>query len=286
MFKALNYWVYGGFDGAKTPYEFIDFAAKNKLDGIELTLDSGLSIDATEKECKEIAAYAAKKKVALRSLASGAYWSLSIGADSISERMRAIQYVKKHLQIAHWLGCEVILVIPGHTCVAWDPSRPVQAYKKVWRHATASLRRLQPMAEVLKVAIGLENVWNRFLLSPMEWKLFLQQFRSKYIGMYFDVGNCCLFARPEDYFDILGSKYIKAVHLKNFEQTDCAGGLSGFGDDLLKGAVDFASLKKAMAKAKYDGPCTVEMIPFSRGDKLVLPDEELALKMCKQMKKL
>lgn len=286
MFKALNYWVYGGFEGAKTPCEFIDFAAKNGLDGIELTLDSGITIDATESECRGIAAYAKEKGVALRSLASGTYWNMSIGADDATERAKAIRYVKKHLQIAAWLGCEVILVIPGHTCVAWNPDRPIQAYKNVWNHATASLKKLIPVAEKLKVAIGLENVWNRFLLSPMEWKLFLDQFKSKYVGLYFDVGNCCLFARPEDYFDILGNKLIKAVHLKNFTATDCAGGLTGFGDDLLKGAVDMKAVKEAMEKAKYTGPCTVEMIPFCRGDKLVLPDNDLALKMCKQVKKI
>jgi len=285
MFKALNYWVYGGFGGAKTPYEFIDFAAENGLDGIELTVESGISIDATEKECKAIAAYAKSKGIAMRSLASGAYWGLSIGADDAAERRKAIAYVKKHLQLAAWLGAEVILVIPGHTCVAWDSSRPIQAYKNVWQHATASLKTLIPVAEKLKVAIGLENVWNRFLLSPMEWKLFLDQFDSKYVGIYFDLGNCCFFARPEDYFDILG-KRIKAVHLKNFTPTDCAGGLSGFGDDLLEGAVNFESVKEAMAKAKYTGPCTVEMIPFSRGDKMVLPDNDLAIKMCKQVQTL
>ena len=58
MYKALNYWVFGGFDGQKSPREFIDFAAANGLDGIELTVGDALNTDITEEECKSIAAYA------------------------------------------------------------------------------------------------------------------------------------------------------------------------------------------------------------------------------------
>ena len=55
MYKALNYWVFGGFDGQKTPYEFIDWAAEKGLDGVELTVGDALSPDITEEECRKIA---------------------------------------------------------------------------------------------------------------------------------------------------------------------------------------------------------------------------------------
>ena len=71
MYKALNYWVFGGFAGEKTPYEFIDWAKEKGLDGVELTVGDCLSIDITEAECKKIAAYAAEKGIGLRSLLSG-----------------------------------------------------------------------------------------------------------------------------------------------------------------------------------------------------------------------
>ena len=133
--------------------------------------------------------------------------------------------------------------------------------------------------------LALENVWNRFLISPMEWKLFLDQFKSERVGMYFDAANCCLNCRPEDFPEILGG-YIKAVHLKNFEESDSAGGLHGFGDDLFKGVVDFKKLFAAFAKIGYAGPFTVEMIPFSRLPDLVMPDAALAEKMVGQIKEL
>ncbi|MBO7146905.1 MAG: sugar phosphate isomerase/epimerase [Lentisphaeria bacterium] len=282
MYKALNYWVFGGFDGQKTPYEFIDWAAAKKLDGIELTVGDALSIDISEEECKKIAAYAKEKGIGLRTLATGAGWNCAIGAEDAAERTAAIDFVKKYLQIAAWIGAESVLVVPGATRVAWDPSRPVISYKKVWENATASIRELIPVAEKLKVNIALENVWNRFLISPMEWKLFLDQFKSDYVGIYFDAGNACLNCRPQDFPEIL-EKYIKAVHLKNFEETDCGGGLHNFGDDLFKGEVDFKALFAELDKIGYTGPFTVEMIPFCRIPDLVLPDQELADKMAAQI---
>ena len=275
MYKALNYWVFGGFTGEKTAYEFIDFAVENKLDGVELTVCDCLNPEITEEECKKIADYAKSKNIGIRTLASGFFWGCSLSADDEAERQQAIAFGKKYIQIANWIGAETILVIPGATRVAWEPDRPVVSYKNAWANATASLKELLPVAEKLNVNLALENVWNRFLLSPMEWKFFLDQFNSEKIGIYFDIANCCIYGRPQDYVEILGS-YVKAIHVKNFEETDCAGGLHGFGDDICKGEVDFDALKKALTAINYTGPLTAEMIPFSRLPDLVLPDQALA----------
>ena len=71
MYKALNYWVFGGFGPNKTPYEFIDFAKAQGLDGVELTVGDCLSADIDEAECRKIAAYAKERGVGLRTLATG-----------------------------------------------------------------------------------------------------------------------------------------------------------------------------------------------------------------------
>lgn len=282
---ALNAWIYCGFGGEKKPREFIDWAAEKGLDGVELTVGDCLSVDTTEAEAKELAAYAKAKGVGLRSFATGAGWGKWLCADDPAERAEAIEFVKKYLQLAAWMGVETVLVVPGATRVAWDASHAEVSYLNAWKNATASIRELVPVAEELGVNLALENVWNRFLISPMEWKLFLDQFSSKRVGIYFDAANCCLNCRPQDFPEILGG-YIKAVHLKNFEESDCAGGLHGFGDDLFKGVVDFKALFAALDKINYAGPCTVEMIPFSRLPNLVMPDEALAEKMAEQIKEL
>ena len=282
---ALNGWIYCGFGGEKKPREFIDWAAEKGLDGIEFTVGDCLSVDTTEADAKELAEYAKSKGVGIRSLATGAGWGKWLCSDDSAERAEAKDFVGKYLQLAAWLGAETVLVVPGATRVAWDASHAEVSYLNAWNNATESIKELVPVAESLGVNIALENVWNRFLISPMEWKLFLDQFGSKRVGIYFDAANCCLNCRPEDFPEILGD-YIKAVHLKNFEESDSAGGLHGFGDDVFKGVVDFGKLFAALDKIGYSGPYTVEMIPFSRLPDLVMPDAALAEKMVAQISEL
>ena len=285
MYKALNYWVFGGFGPNRTPYEFVDFAKARGLDGVELTVGDCLPIDIGEEECRRIAAYAAKEGVGLRTLASGHYGVESLGADDEAERLRAVDFTRKYLRIASWIGAETILVVPGSTRVAWDESRPKVAYGRCWEQSTKSIRELLPLAEELGVNLALENVWMRFLLSPMEWRLFLDQFGSDRVGMYLDVGNCLLYLPAEDYVELLGAR-VKAVHVKNWKGDDCGGGLHGFGDSLLAGDVDFRSAFAALDRIGYRGTFTAEMIPFSRLPDLVLPDPALAERTASELKRI
>ena len=282
---ALNGWIYCGFGGGKKPREFIDWAAEKGLDGVELTVGDCLPIETTEGEAKELAAYAREKGLGLRTLSAGLGWGRWLTSDDPAERAETIGFAKKYLRLASWLCVETVLMVPGATRVAWDASHVEVSYMNAWNNVTSALREIAPVAESLRVNFAIENVWNRFLISPMEWMMFLDRVGSERVGLYFDVGNCCLNTNPVDWPEILGSR-IKAVHLKNFEESDSAGGLHGFGDDLFKGVVDFGKVFAAFDKIGYAGPFTVEMIPFSRLPDLVMPDAALAEKMVGQIGKL
>ncbi len=285
FYKAINYWVLGGFEGEKSPFQAIDDASRMGLDGVELTFGDCLKEDITEKECSSIAEYADKKGVGLKTLAAGFYWGCSLGSDDPAERKEAVAFTEKYIKAASWLGVDRILVVPGAVDVAWDESRPVIPYQTVWDNSTESIRTVLPFAERFGVTICLENVWNKFLLSPVEFKIYLDQFGSDYIGIYFDVGNAVLNGYPEHWIEILGDR-IKAVHFKNFKCDDCGGTLHGFGDDLLSGDVNFAAVLEGLTKISYSGPVTAEMIPFSRLPDLVLPDMELAERTAGTLKEL
>ena len=177
------------------------------------------------------------------------------------------------------------LVIPGAVAVPWDDSQSVVSYKTAWKHATASLHKLLPIAKKLKVTIGLEKVWNWFLCDPMSMRQFVDQFGSRRIGVYFDAGNCVINGYPEHWIEMLGRRIV-AVHVKNFTRNDCGGGLHGFGDDLLKGNVDWKAVFAALKQINYRGTITAEMIPFSRLPDLVLPDMALARKTARQFHRI
>jgi len=285
FYKAINYWVLGGFEGSKSAFDAIDDAKAMGLDGIELTYGDCLKEDITEEECKKIAKYASEKGIGLKTLATGYYWGCSLGSEDKEERKKARNFTRKYIEVAHWLGVKKILVVPGAVDVAWDESRPIIPYKNVWENATNSLKKLLPKAKRCGVEICLENVWNKFLLSPIEMKIFLEQFDSDYIGSYFDVGNATLNGYAEHWIEILGNK-IKAVHVKNFKREDAGGVLHGFGDDLDDGDVNFDNVKSALRNIGFSGPITVEMIPFSRLPDMVLPDMELAKQTAEKLKKI
>jgi hexulose-6-phosphate isomerase len=280
-YKAINYWVLGGFEGKKPPRQAMDETKEMGLDGLELTFGESLHENISLKECISIREYAEGKQVGLRTLASGFYWGCSLSSPDKEERKKALAFSEKYLKTAANLGVETILLIPGAVDVAWDPSRPVVPYEQVWNNATESIRKLVPLAEDLDVNIGIENVWNKFLLSPMEMKIFVEQFSSPRIGVYFDVGNVLLTGYPDHWIHMLAD-HIKAVHIKNFSRNDCAGGLHGFGESLKNGDLNFQDIKDALVAINYKGPLTVEMIPFSRLPDLVLPDMELARKVAKE----
>jgi len=284
-YKAINYWVLGGFDGEKTALQAIDDAAVFGLDGVELTFGDCIKEDITREECSEIKAYAAQKNIGLETMAAGFYWGCSLGSRDPEERNRAIDFTLKYIQAASWLGVTKILVVPGAVDVAWDESRPVTAYADVWKHSINSLKRVLDDAAEKDVTICLENVWNKFLLSPMEFSYYLDQFESDHIGVYFDVGNAMLNGYAEHWIEVLGNR-IKAIHFKNFKREDCGGTLHGFGDNLLEGDVNYTAVLEALDKTKYSGPITAEMIPFSRLPDLVLPDMELAENTARSLIKL
>ncbi len=285
FYHAINYWVLGGFDDKKGPYGAIDNAAEMGMEGLEITVGDCIPIDISQGECQKIVEAAELAGIGLRTLATGFYWGCSLASTDQAEQDKAIDFTRKYLKIASWLKAETILVVPGAVDVAWDPSRPVQPYAEVWERSTEALKQLVPEAEELQVNIALENVWNKFLLSPMEMKQYISQFNSKYIGAYFDTGNCMITGYPEHWIEILGDD-IKAMHIKNFKREDSGGVLHGFGDDLESGDLNFSALKAALNKYIPNVPLTAEMIPFSRLPDLVLPDMALAKDTAAKLKKL
>lgn len=273
----INYWTIGGFDNAKPVVDALREAKEMGYEGMELTFGGGVfGPDTDEKTCRGYREAAEKLGMRIASVASGAYWDVTLSSPDSAVRERAVAFARQHLRAASYVGAETILVIPGVVAVPWEPSRPVTPYAEAYKWATQSLWKLVPEAEACAVNIGLENVWGWFLPDPVAMKTFIDQFNHCRVGSYFDVANCAINGYPEHWIDILGHR-IKAVHFKNYSRNDdCGGGLHGFGEDLLRGDVDWANVVAALERANYEGPVTAELIPFCRLPDMVLPDVELA----------
>lgn len=256
MKKGISRWA---FPADMPLREVFEKAAKAGFDGVEVTMDpSGeLSLDTQDDELRRIRKTAIDCKTELYSVAGGVYWDASLVSDDEAERLRARDFVKKQLHIAKMLGCDTVLVIPGHTGVDFAPQLGVVDYESAYERAVTAAKELAPFAEEAGITIGMENVWNKFLQSPREMRSFIDEIGSPNVQSYFDVGNTMQCGYPAHWINILG-KRIKAVHFKDFK---CSiGNLNGF-CELLDGDVNFCEVMNALDKIGYDGWITSEVFP-------------------------
>lgn len=256
MKKGINIW---SFSGDKKISECITIAKKAGFDGIELSLnESGeLGLQSTEKEVREIQAQLADADLEIAGLATGLYWDYPMTSENPALREKAVDVCKKQLELAAQFGVDTILVIPGAVGVDFIPGSEVVDYERAYERALESISKLVPFAESAGVSIGIENVWNKFLLSPLELRSFIDEIGSSYVGSYFDVGNALQNGYPEQWVRILGN-HIKKVHFKDYRRQ--AGGLHGF-VDLLAGDVNYPAVMDALNAIGYDNYVTAEMIP-------------------------
>ena len=255
MKKGINIWSFP----AGSIKDSLTLAKNAGFEGVELALgaEGELSMTSTENEIKEVKKLADGMGLALYSLSCGLCWDYRLSDDDPALRTKAKDMIKKQLETAKILGADTILVIPGAVNVEFSFPEKKVAYDVVYDRALEGLNELKHEAEALKVNIALENVWNKFLLSPMEMRDFIDKLDSEYVGSYLDIGNTMYCSFPEDWVRILG-KRIKKVHFKDYRVE--AGGLHGF-VDLLAGDVDYPEVVKALGEIGYDDWVSAEMIP-------------------------
>ncbi|MBQ6805397.1 MAG: sugar phosphate isomerase/epimerase [Clostridia bacterium] len=255
MKKGISIWSFTETDLKKC----FQMARDAGFDGVEVALDEKgmVSLESTKEDAETVKAWAKEAGVALYSVASGLYWKKNYTASSEEIRKEAKEITKKQLQVASWLGCQSILVVPGAVGVDFEPGSEIVDYDVAYDRCLEALKELAPVAEEYQVELCIENVWNKFLLSPLEMRDLIDKVNSPWVGSYFDVGNVLYCGYPEQWIKILG-KRIRKVHFKDFKRS--VGTLDGFGD-LLSGDVNWKNVRAALEKNGYDGWVTAEMLP-------------------------
>lgn len=224
--------------------------------GVEVTIgeQGELTPDASPDECARIVAEAAKAGIVLTGLASGFGWGAPMTCQDESVRKRGIELNRGALRVARQLGIDAILVVPGGVGADFIPDFQGAPYDVAYDNALSALKQLAPLAEELGVTLGVENVWNKFLLSPLEMRDFLDKIGSPRVGSYFDVGNVVATGYPQQWIRILGER-IRRVHFKDFKREVAT--IDGF-CDLLDGDTDYAAVMNGLRAIGYDGPVAAE----------------------------
>jgi hexulose-6-phosphate isomerase len=159
------------------------------------------------------------------------------------------------------LGCDAILAVAGVV-------NEEVSYETAYTRAVSAFKTLAPYAESKKIYVGVENVWSKFLLSPLEMAAFINEINSDYIKVYFDAGNVLVSGYPQHWINVLGGDIIR-VHIKDFD-TDI-GNIQGF-KPLLQGNMPWKKVMDALKQAGYNGYLTAEIEPYKTNPEQLAAD--------------
>lgn len=182
----------------------------------------------------------------IASVSTGAHSRMLSGANP-TMRQQGVDGLKQALQDAKKYGASSVLVVAGGV----DEKT---SYAEAYQRTQEEIRKVIPLAEELGVKLAIENVWNQFLLSPLEAARFVDEFKSPAVGWHFDVGNVVTYGWPEQWIRILG-KRIQKLHVKEYSRKlrDQGGFRKGFAVEYLEGDCDWPAVMKAVDEIGYQG---------------------------------
>ena len=186
------------------------------------------------------------------SVCNSKHWNLLLSHPDREIRQQGMDAMIVAMEDAKAYGTDAVLLVPGRV----DEN---VTYDECWSRSTACIRQLLPAAQELKVKICIENVWNNFLLSPLEARSYIDQFNSPWVGFYFDCGNILVYGWPEQWIKILGYR-IGRIHIKEYSKQlgDKQGRNAGFNVPLTEGNVRWQEVMLQIRNEYTGGWLTTE----------------------------
>jgi L-ribulose-5-phosphate 3-epimerase len=232
------------------------------LDRFQIARDAGFEAiecpttpDASAAE--EILAASRKTSLPIHSVMNAEHWRSPLSSADPAVVEKSLEGMRVSLRNAKLWGADTVLLVPAVV-------NPETSYAQAWERSQRQIRKLISLAEEVKVIIGIEEVWNKFLLSPLEFARYVDEFNSPWIRAYFDIGNVAIQAYPQDWIRTLGKRIVK-LHFKDFSFKKRQAEFT----PLLEGEIDWRAVHAALADIGYQGTGTVEL---SGGDAAYLKD--------------
>ncbi|MGQ9633443.1 MAG: sugar phosphate isomerase/epimerase family protein [Bryobacteraceae bacterium] len=196
---------------------------------------------------EEIRSAAASAGIRIHSVMNQAHWKFPLSSADPAVVAESLRGMETSLENASFWGADTVLLVPAVV-------NPETSYVDAYRRSRENILKLLPLAQKLKVIIAIENVWNRFLLSPLEFAGYIDSFRSPWVQAYFDVGNIALYGYPQDWIRILDKRIVK-IHLKDF----CFRKNVAAFVPLREGDLDWPAIYKALAEVGFRDTATCEL---------------------------
>jgi len=218
------------------------------FDGVELN-------SPVDFPMSEILDAKAKSGIELPTVVNKDHWSAPLSDPDPEVRKKCIDSVAKSLREVKEMGGDTVLVVPGVV-------NEKVSYEQAYITSQNAIRELIPYAEETGMQIALENVWNNFLISPVEAKRFVDEINHPLVGWYFDIGNVLRYGWPEHWIRTLNKRIMK-LHIKEFsrELMNSKGLWEGFKVDLLKGDNNWPVVMKAVREINHQGGWLTAEVP-------------------------
>jgi L-ribulose-5-phosphate 3-epimerase len=231
-------------------------------DRFKMARDAGFEVvqaptEPAESKAQEIKKAAESANIRIDSVMNMDHWKYPLSSNDPAVVEKSLVGMRTSLRNAKLWGSDAVLLVPAVV-------NPQTSYREAWTRSQKQIRTLLPLAEELRVVIAIEEVWNKFLLSPLEMTSYIEEFQSPWIKAWFDVGNVLLYGYPQDWIHTLGKSIVK-VHLKDFKRREDGYAWVNLGD----GDVDWAAVRQAFADTGYSGSAITEL---ESGDEAYLRD--------------
>jgi L-ribulose-5-phosphate 3-epimerase len=239
--------MYGMIGEGKTVLDKFQVLKDCGFDGVEMDSPTDLKRDDIKRAAEETG-------ILIEGEVDSAHWRQTLTHSDPKMREAGVRALETALRDCAFLGGTSVLLVPGVV----DQSVP---YDVAYQRSQENIRRVIPLARELGVKIAVENVWNHFLLSPLEAARFIDEFEAPDVmRWHFDIGNIIAFGWPEQWIRILGKRIVK-LHFKEYSRTkrDKEGLGKGFNVELLEGDNDWPAIMKALDEVGYNTWACAEM---------------------------
>ena len=232
--------MYGMIGAGKTVLEKFQLLKEAGFDGVEMDSPEDISNDEIKAACQ-------KTGILIEGVVDSVHWRSTLSHSDPKQRELGLKGLETALRDCKALGGTSVLLVPGVV----DKS---VAYDDCWKRSQENIRKMIPLARELGVKIAIENVWNHFIMSPMEACRYVDEFDAPdAIGWHFDIGNMIVYGWPEQWARILGKRIVK-LHIKEYSRNKAnnEGLRKGFDVELTEGDNDWPSIMKALDEVGYN----------------------------------
>lgn len=237
--------MYGMIGEGKTVVERFAILKDCGFQGVEMDSPSKIPTD-------EVLAAADKTGIRVHGLVDSVHWQFHLNCPEAEIRAKGLEALQTALRDGKALGSSSILLVPALV-------NGKQPYDQAWDLSIAEIRKALPLAREMGVKIAVENVWNNFLLSPLEAARYVDELNGAdaatgkgMAAFHFDIGNVINYGWPDQWARILGKRIAK-LHIKDFsrKKRDEQGLWKGFDVELGEGDAGWASLMATLDEIGY-----------------------------------